>query len=243
MDDIYRKTAKLISDSSYMTVLTGAGISAESGIPTFRGKEGLWRRYRAEELATPQAFKRNPDIVWQWYIMRMKLIKKAKPNIAHKVLAKWEENNILKTLITQNVDGLHERAGSKKVLELHGNIWRIRCINCGKIDRVKKIPRTIPHCKKCNSITRPDVVWFGENLDPNILYKAYDEARRSDVMLVIGTSGVVYPAAHLPLIVKENKGIIIEINPEDTYLTGYMDIVIRGSASEALNKLDKLLFK
>lgn len=231
----------IILKSKYIVALTGAGISAESGIPIFREKNGLWTKYKPEEIASYEAFKRHPDIVWQWYIMRMKKIKKAKPNKAHHILSKWETRGILKSIITQNVDGLHQGAGSKNVIELHGNIWRVKCPECNSRKFLDKIPRYIPRCKDCGSILRPDVVWFGEQLDPEILATAYNEAKKADIMIIIGTSGIVYPATYIPIISKNEGAKLIEINPNDTALSNYADIIIREKASISLSKLDKLI--
>lgn len=229
-----------------MTALTGAGVSAESGIPTFRGKDGLWNKYRPEELATPQAFLRDPELVWKWYSWRMKLVFEAKPNPAHRALAELEKRGILKTLITQNVDDLHERAGSKNVLHLHGSLRTVRCTGCEIEFEVTKPPEVppLPTCSRCGSLLRPGVVWFGEMLPRDILEKSFEEVSKSDTILVAGTSAVVQPAASLPLIVKKSEGVIIEINPSETPLSNIADISIRLPAGKALSKiLSKLGFE
>jgi len=225
-----------------IVALTGAGISAESGIPTFRGENGLWKKYRPEELATPEAFFKNPETVWEWYFWRRRIIAKAEPNPAHMALKKLEDNlgNDF-WIITQNVDGLHQKAGCKNVVELHGNIWFDRCTSCSYIWEDREIEfKGVPKCPKCSSTARPDVVWFGEavrNID-----RAYELASNADIMLVIGTSAQVYPAALLPIVTKENGGKIIEINLERTQLSYVADEVHLGKAGEILPKIvEKIL--
>ena len=190
-----------------IVVLTGAGVSAESGIPTFRGEGGLWRNYRAEDLATPVAFARNPLLVWEWYEWRRSLVRDARPNAAHLAIARLADGLV----VTQNVDGLHERAGSRNLIELHGNLFRVRCVREGTVhdagDRFDELP---PKCA-CGALLRPDVVWFGEMLPEGAFERAADEVRRAELLLVIGTSSVVYPAAGL---VGLHRGISIEINPQ-----------------------------
>ncbi len=242
MQNILEEVAKVITRSRYCIAFTGAGISAESGIPTFRGTGGLWEKYKPEELATPEAFTRNPKLVWEWYKWRLELVFKAKPNPAHKVLARLEELGVIKCVITQNVDGLHREAGSKCVVELHGNIRRARCIKCGYTITWDKPPEEIPpRCPQCRSLLRPDVVWFGEPLPENEWRKAVEHASKADVIIVIGTSGVVYPAAMIPYIVKERGGVIIEVNVQDTAITNIADYVLRGKAGEIMVKLYELI--
>ncbi|MCD6492935.1 MAG: NAD-dependent deacylase [Archaeoglobaceae archaeon] len=237
------KATEIIKNSKYLIALTGAGVSAESGIPTFRGKDGLWNKYKPEELATPQAFNANPELVWEWYAWRMKIVFDANPNPAHHAFAELEKMGILKCLITQNVDDLHERAGSKNVLHLHGSLRIVKCISCDyQFYAEKPIEfKPLPTCPECNNLLRPGVVWFGEMLPSEILSKAFDEVERSDVIIVAGTSAVVQPAASLPLIVRKNKGKIIEINPNETPLTAIADVSIRGKAGEVLSKIVELL--
>ena len=190
-----------------VVVFTGAGVSADSGIPTFRGEGGLWRNYRAEELATPAAFARNPLLVWEWYEWRRGLVRNAQPNAAHLAIAMMPEAMV----ITQNVDGLHARAGSTKIIELHGNLFRARCQREGTVqDAVDAFSELPPKCT-CGALLRPDVVWFGEMLPERAFERAVDEVRAADLLLVIGTSGVVYPAAGL---VPLHSGLSIEINPQ-----------------------------
>jgi NAD-dependent deacetylase len=220
-------------------VLTGAGISAESGVPTFRGEAGLWRQYRPEELATPGAFARDPKLVWEWYDWRRGLIAACQPNPAHQTLAKMEAKLPDFTLITQNVDGLHHLAGSQRVLELHGNIWRMRCMRerTKQVDRTTPLPELPPRCAHCGALLRPDVVWFGEALPADVLEAAFAAADTCEIMLVIGTSAVVQPAATLPLIAGQNGAALVEVNPQPTPLSDYVDLSLRQSAAQALPQL------
>ncbi len=241
------KAAELLARSRFAVAFTGAGISAESGIPTFRGFNGLWKHYRPEELATPEAFRGNPELVWEFYRWRMGLIGKAKPNRAHLALAELEKMGVIKAVITQNVDDLHREAGSRKLIELHGNIFRVRCTSCAYRENLKDSGRLesflkeekLPSCPRCGSLLRPDVVWFGEPLPVNALDEAFRLAERSDLILVIGTSGVVYPAAYIPRIVKKHGGAVIEINTEESGITPIADIFLRGKAGEIMNELVK----
>lgn len=201
MTTIEQLTARLRS-ASRVTVLTGAGVSAASGIPTFRGPGGLWKTFRPEDLATPRAFRENPGLVWEWYDWRRALISKAQPNAAHKVLARWTRERPHTTLITQNVDGLHERAGSHNLVLLHGSIWRLACWtpcrvgHAGWLDESVPLAPLPPRCPHCGGLARPGVVWFGESLDRAALAGAR-AATACDLFLTIGTSAVVYPAAGL----------------------------------------------
>ena len=241
--------AKILARSRFAIAFTGAGISAESGVPTFRGSNGLWKHYRPEELATPEAFRANPNLVWEFYKWRMRRILNAKPNPAHHALAELERLGILKAVITQNVDDLHREAGSKNVVELHGNIFRVRCTSCGYRENLKESGRlqwfvednALPKCPECGSLLRPDVVWFGEPLPREALEKAFKLAERADVALVIGTSGVVYPAAYIPYIVKEHGGKVIEVNVERSGITPIADVFLRGKAGEILPRLIGLI--
>jgi NAD-dependent deacetylase len=214
-----------------VAVLTGAGISAESGVPTFRGEDGLWKKYRPEELANIDAFMRNPTLVWEWYNYRRNLISEIDPNPGHYALAQLEQMLDTFTLITQNVDGLHQRAGSKNVLELHGNITKNKCVSCSKMYSTIKKSSDLPRCE-CGGLLRPDVVWFGESLPQRELQLAFDTASNSDVFLSIGTSGVVQPAASLPLVARENGAYACEINIDETILSGQMDETILGPSGD-----------
>ncbi len=224
-----------LSGKRSICVLTGAGISAESGIPTFRGKDGLWKNYRAEELATPYAFEKNPKLVWEWYSWRREIISRASPNEGHYAIAKMENVFPDFLLITQNVDGLHAAAGSKKMVELHGNIWRVKCTICyykGEDRNVSvKYP---PLCPNCEGLLRPDVVWFGEPLSPSVLSTAFEAVSRCEVMLVVGTSAVVQPAASLAWKAISSGAFTIEVNIEPTGLSDRVDVSLRGRAGDIL---------
>ena len=228
-----------IRSAKSVCVLTGAGISAESGVPTFRGEEGLWKKFKPEELANFPAFLRNPDLVWEWYAYRRKLIHDVKPNAGHYALVTLERAVEDFTLVTQNVDNLHRRAGSKSVVELHGNIERSYCIECGA--RVSEpdldAQSGAPRCTQCGGLIRPDVVWFGEML-PVEAYSAADKAaRRCDLFLCIGTSSVVYPAASLPYTALDHGAFVVQINREHTELSGRAHDTLLGQAGEILPQL------
>jgi NAD-dependent deacetylase len=207
-------------------VFTGAGVSADSGIPTFRGSDGLWRNYRAEDLATPEAFRRDPKLVWEWYEMRREIIRNAGPNAAHTAIASLADALV----VTQNVDGLHALAGSRDVVELHGNIFRVRCIGtCGTSTRRDAFESTPPRCQ-CGQLLRPDVVWFGEMLPEDAVERASTAMTTADLLLVVGTSGVVYPAAGL---VSLHRGLSIEINPQASSLSSTCTFAIAMRAADA----------
>ena len=233
------KLVKVLIESKHLVALTGAGVSAESGIPTFRGKDGLWNRYRPEEVANPQAFAKDPEKVWRWYAWRMEKVFSAEPNKAHYAFAELERLGILKCLITQNVDDLHERAGSRNVIHLHGSLRVVKCTSCENSFEVEEPPKIppLPKCDKCGSLLRPGVVWFGEMLPPDVLERAMREVGKADVIIVAGTSAVVQPAASLPLIVKRNGGVIIEINPDETPLTAIADYSLRIKAGGMMGSL------
>jgi len=240
-DKVLQSVIDVIAAADHMVALTGAGISKESNVPTFRGEDGLWRNYDAMELATPDAFRRDPTLVWEWYTWRQGLIANCNPNPAHLTLVKWEQKGILKSLITQNVDGLHIRAGSTIVHEVHGDLWALKCVSCDYKGRLDAPAEGIPPCPKCNNNLRPDVVWFGESLDRDTISNVYQELEKADVCLVIGTSSLVQPAASFPLIVKQRGGLIIEVNIERTPLTSEVDYHLTGKAGEILPQLDLLL--
>ena len=219
-------------------VLTGAGVSAESGVPTFRGADGLWRGWRPEDLATPAAFARDPLAVWTWYRWRRERVAACAPNAAHRACA-WLDSELPELqLITQNVDGLHQAAGSRRVLELHGCIWRTRCSREGTVreDHAVAIPEAIPRCE-CGAALRPHIVWFGEPLDPAIFAAASVAARAAELMLVVGTSAVVEPAASLPRLARAAGAYVVELNPEPTPLSALCHEVHRGPAAELLPRL------
>ena len=238
---VFEMVVDKIESANHLIALSGAGISRESNVPTFRGEDGLWKNYNAMELATPSAFLRNPELVWEWYSWRQSLISNCNPNPAHLILSKWEREGLLKTLITQNVDGLHHRAGSQRVLEVHGDIWSVKCTNCDYRSRLSKPAEGIPKCPECGQILRPDVVWFGEALHTDIMNEVYSELANSDTCLIVGTSGIVQPAASFPLVVKQNSGILIEINVEETPLSNYVDFHLDGKAGELLPLLDSIM--
>ncbi|MBI4427771.1 MAG: NAD-dependent deacylase [Ignavibacteriales bacterium] len=228
-----------LQSADSVCVLTGSGISAESGVPTFRGEDGLWSKFKPEELANFDAFIRNPSLVWEWYSYRKKVMKEVSPNPGHEALAALEHMVSDFTLVTQNVDNLHRRSGSSRVLELHGNIERSYCIDCGRFVRDVVIPvkPAAPTCEHCGGLIRPDVVWFGELLPQEIFTEAEEAARRADVFMCIGTSAVVYPAASLSLVAKDAGAFVAEINLERTDLSSRFDETILGRAGEVLPSL------
>ena len=239
MSELEEKIAQareIISDASNIVVLTGAGISAESGVPTFRGQEGLWQNYRPEELATPDAFWKDPKLVWEWYDWRRNAVKDAKPNPGHYALAELETQGKNLTLVTQNIDGLHQMAGSSNITEMHGNLWQIRCTKCGEIEQNFDVPlrQLPPKCKKCGDLGRPNVVWFGEMIDMTLIDAILRAIEECQVMLIIGTSGVVEPAASMGLVAKQTNKTVIEVNLDETPSAGLYDIVIREKSGEIL---------
>jgi NAD-dependent deacetylase len=227
-----------ITAAKSVAALTGAGISAESGIPTFRGAGGLWREYRAEDLATPEAFARDPKLVWEWYDWRRGVIAAVQPNAGHRALAELARRVPDFSLITQNVDGLHDRAGSTDVLKVHGDIWTVRCTVCGREreDRRVKIPDLPPRCE-CGGVERPGVVWFGESLPGDVWARAQEAAHDADLFLIVGTSAVVYPAAGLADLAKARAARVVEINIAETPVTHRVDASLRGPAAEILPQL------
>lgn len=228
-----------IRASRRLVVLTGAGISAESGVPTFRDAQtGLWAKYRPEDLATPQAFLREPRLVWAWYAWRRDLVARARPNAGHIALVALENACASFTLLTQNVDGLHQLAGSHRVLELHGNLFaNIRFDDRTTIRSAEMSADVPPRCLLTGQPVRPGVVWFGEALDASTLDNALEAARRCDVFLSIGTSSVVEPAASLPILARQGGAVLIEINPTSTPLTPVCEYSLRGTAAELLPAL------
>ncbi|HTX77029.1 MAG TPA: NAD-dependent deacylase [Terracidiphilus sp.] len=235
----------MVGTAGRIVVLTGAGISAESGVPTFRGSGGLWRNYSAEDLATPEAFARNPRLVWEWYDWRRGIIHQAEPNAGHLALAALERQTVGRsaedrsfTLITQNVDGLHERAGSRRVVRLHGDIWRVRCTGCDAEERNEEVPlHEVPPRCRCGSLLRPGVVWFGEPLPRTEWHRACEASGQARVMLVVGTSAVVYPAAGLAELAQAAGAKLAIINPGKTPLDSAADWVIGGTAGDTLPQL------
>jgi NAD-dependent deacetylase len=239
-NEITRASAFLRAAAS-VAVLTGAGISAESGVPTFRGADGLWKGASPQELASPEGFARDPHKVWEWYNLRRNALRLVKPNAGHFALAELERRVEEFGLITQNVDRLHQAAGSRNVVELHGNIWEVRCTECTRVyDRLGIELPPEPRCEKCGAWLRPGVVWFGELLPAGAFAQAEQWAERSDVFLVIGTSAVVWPAAGLVSLAKDAGAKIIEINIEDTPATELANVALRGPSGEILPRLVEL---
>jgi len=234
-----QKLRAALSRAQSICVLTGAGVSAESGVPTFRGAEGLWQKFKPEELANFDAFIANPELVWEWYSYRKQVMKNVQPNPAHKALVEIEQLVRDFTLVTQNVDNLHARAGSKNILELHGNIERSYCIECRTFtdDVELSADHKAPRCNTCGGLVRPDVVWFGELLPMDIHQQAVKAAERCDLFLCIGTSAVVYPAAALPLTARERGAYLVEINQENTDLSLRTHETILGKAGEILPQI------
>jgi len=229
---VLRRASKLVA-------LTGAGVSQESGLRTFRdAQSGLWAQYRPEDLASPEAFRRDPKLVWDWYAWRREAVKGVRPNPGHYALAEIEERARMFTLITQNVDGLHRMAGNQNVLELHGNIQRVRCADCYTFtDSWEDDTESVPRCRLCGGLLRPDVVWFGEALPRDQLEAALEAARASDVFFSIGTSGVVQPAASLAFAAHNRGAVVVEINAEPTPLTPKADYVFQGQSGQILPRL------
>jgi len=231
-----------IKNIKKIAFVTGAGISQESGIPTFRGKDGFWRNYDPMKLATIDAFYDNPKLVWEWYNDRRKNIFAAQPNLGHKAIAELEKF-VKVVVLTQNIDGLHQKAGSSEVLELHGSIIKIKCSVCDFKDEIMTEFSEIPPLCKCGNILRPDVVWFGESLPQDVWQKAMIVANQCDLMIIAGTSLVVSPANTLPIYAKQNNAILIEVNPENTEMSSEMDLVIRDTSAITLPKLVSVFSK
>lgn len=239
-DSPLHRAAAILRTARHVVVLTGAGVSKDSGLPTFReAQTGLWAQYRPEELATPEAFSRQPDVVWRWYAWRRELVARAEPNAGHRALAALQDrvlgNGGRFTLVTQNVDGLHARAGSQDVVELHGNIGRIICSRCQDEPAVPGDGEP-PACRLCGAALRPDVVWFGEMLPEAALARAAQEAAECDVFMSVGTSGLVYPAAGLVQVARRGGASVIVVNPDDDVVPGAL--WLRGSASQVLPGLE-----
>jgi NAD-dependent deacetylase len=243
MDDVER-VVKAVSEARFVVAATGAGMSKESGIHTFRdAQEGLWARYRPEELATRDGFQSNPARVWGWYNYRRGLIAGCEPHAGHTALARLEQLVPEMAIVTQNIDGLHKRAGSSTVLELHGNINRFKCFDHHHPADVEiplsdtDGPLEPPECSMCGSFVRPDVVWFGEMLPPGVFERAEALSRSCDVMLVVGTSGIVYPAASLPMVARAGGATTVEVNVERSELSHRVDVFLQGSAADVLRRL------
>lgn len=229
--------ADRIASSKSVAVLTGAGISAESGIATFRDADGLWQKFKPEELANVRAFLDNPELVQGWYRYRREIAEEAAPNDGHLALARLESLIDSFTLITQNVDNLHQRAGSKNVVELHGNISRNYCIDCNTPADPPSSDEEIARCTRCGGLIRPDIVWFGEMLPPDQYERAELAARTADVFLSIGTSAAVYPAAGLPMLALDEGSHVVEINLQPSEISNFVSASINGRAGEILPRL------
>jgi NAD-dependent deacetylase len=233
-----REAGKRIAGAQRVSVLTGAGVSAESGVPTFRGPQGLWKKFRPEELATPEAFARDPKLSWEWYDWRRQKLSACRPNAGHEALVRLEQAVAEFTLVTQNVDGLHRAAGSRNVQELHGNVWRLRCTGCqSKVEDFRApLPELPPRCN-CGSLQRPDVVWFGEVLPQEPLSRSVNAMSRTEVLLVVGTSALVHPAASLPLVAKQAGAVVVEVNTDETPLSPVADVTLLGPSAVILPEL------
>jgi NAD-dependent deacetylase len=226
-----------LSKARVIAVLTGAGVSAESGIPTFRSNGGLWRTNRFQDLATPEGFARDPKLVWEWYEERRRNIAGKKPNAGHEALAEMEKPADCFTLITQNVDGLHDAAGSRNIVKLHGDIWSMRCTACGKEKVSRELLTELPPFCECGGMMRPGVVWFGEQLPAGSTERATDAALKADAFLVVGTSAQVYPAAGLIPLAIRRGAVVIEVNPEETEFSEQVTYALRGPSAEILPRL------
>ncbi len=229
-----------LAQAERLLVLTGAGASAESGIPTFRGEGGLWRNHRAEELATPGAFSRDPELVWEWYQWRRSICNGAEPNAAHRVIAALEERVPGFLLATQNVDGLHQRAGSTRIIALHGNIDDARCTACSTIFPLEAEPPLLPPCPACGSLSRPHILWFGEQYWPGTLEAAWAFAEQADAVLVVGTSGAVGPPAYLALEAIRRGAFSVEVNPNRSSLSDAVDVHLAVGAVEAMGRVARV---
>jgi len=242
LDETIRRDLKAIREAltpaTVVTVLTGAGISAASGIPTFRsGEDALWSRYRPEELATERAFLADTELIWRWYDWRRGLIAGSEPNDAHLALADLEQAADV-VVITQNVDGYHQLAGSTTVHEFHGSIWRVRCMDCRYERYERSTPLDLlPHCKKCGGLERPAVVWFGEGIDPRIMQDSFEAASACDLFLVVGTAGAVYPAAGLVDAARNGGAVVVEFNLERSGVSHLANLFVPGSAAETLREI------
>lgn len=233
-----------LKTANRIVFFTGAGISAESGIATFRGKDGLWNKLKPEELASFDAFLRNPDLVWEWYQHRRQILHESKPNRAHEAIAQFEKYFEDVTVVTQNIDNLHRRAGSNRIYELHGNIERNYCIDCRKdydMSEFNLNQKQVPKCDECGGLIRPDVVWFGEYLPQRQFSASEGAAEKCDICFVVGTSGVVYPAAYIPITARNGGAMLVEINVEETDMTRLADFSFFGKAGETLPSLLKMI--
>lgn len=237
------EAAEILRSAQRVVAFTGAGVSAESGVPTFRGAGGLWEGHPVEELASPRGFYADPVKVWRFYEERRRNLANVKPNPAHRVLAGWQERFPRYAVVTQNVDGLHQAAGARGVLELHGSIWRVRCLGCGREreERTVPLPRVPPLCSECGAMERPGVVWFGEFLPEAVMAAAFAAIEKCEVLVVVGTSAVVYPAAGFVEVAATAGAKVIEVNPEASSMAHFADVALRGPAGELLPLVDARL--
>ena len=237
------RAAELLRGARRVMAFTGAGVSAESGVPTFRGAGGLWEGRRVEQVAAPEAFRADPLTVWKFYEERRRGVARVRPNPAHAVLAAWQHRFPEWVLATQNVDGLHQAAGSRGVLELHGSLWRVRCVSCGREreELVVPLPEMPPLCRVCGAMERPAVVWFGEFLPPAVMAAAQAAAEACEVLVVVGTSAVVYPAAGLVGIAADAGAKVVEVNPAESAVAALAEVALRGPAGELLPLVDARL--
>jgi NAD-dependent deacetylase len=237
MTETIRNLVDRLRIATDVVVSTGAGVSAESGVPTFRGAGGIWEKMDAAELASVDGFMKNPQLVWEWYQYRRDLMGKVTPNPGHLAIAQMERLFANFTLITQNIDGLHARAGSANILELHGNITRNKCLKCGRPYRGEiDLEKGLPLCK-CGGMIRPDVVWFGEMLPQDVLEKAFRVTEEAGVFFSVGTSAIVQPAASLPFIARRGGAYVVEVNIEPTGLTAVADLFLQGKSGEVLPRI------
>jgi NAD-dependent deacetylase len=236
------KLKSLLIPSTRAVVFTGAGISAESGVPTFRGQNGLWNEFKVEDLATPEAFTAHPQRVWEWYSWRRELISRISPNPGHLAVAKFEKLFADFSLVTQKVDGLHDRAGNMRLLKLHGDIWEVRCLSCGlrRMNFQPVLPSLPPHCE-CGGILRPGVVWFGEMLPVGVFEEAVRAAQSCDLFFSVGTSAEVFPASQLPGIARQHGAYVVEVNLERSAAAHEAHEVLLGKSGEILPALAVIL--
>jgi len=242
MPDVSDTLVNRLAEADHVVVLTGAGISAESGIPTFRDPDGLWEEFDPQELANVEAFLDNPELVQGWYRHRRQVVEDAEPNAGHRALADLEVHVPAVSVVTQNVDDLHNRAGSSTVIELHGNITHNYCMDCERDAAPETVDAAIQEgeparCPACDGLIRPDVVWFGERLPPDAVERADAATEQADVFLSVGTSAVVYPAARYPVVARQQGAYVAEINPDTTGVTSDVDESIRGPAGDVLPAL------
>ena len=226
-----------IADFSRVVFFTGAGLSAASGVPTYRGKGGIWKSYDYEKCACQEAFDRDPEYVWEFHNYRRSLVAKCEPTEGHRLIARYQAETPAAWIVTQNIDGLHQRAGSQRVHELHGNLWQVRCDHCGYRAESRDAPLTELRCPQCALYKRPNIVWFGDSLFPHVLEEVDAVLKQCDLLISIGTSAVVYPAADMPIVAKRAGATLVEINPEETQLSYAFKHHYRTSADEALREL------